>query len=175
MKNSIHKQKHTATRQELYALHHQPTQKHTAKLLDRHALHHRSVGYVAILQHLFFFYLYIDYKHRRDRSAKRGPGAIFFFTSYIIWDIKKLESEGYIMEYKNLKKGDKILTKQLGTPISGELLESPKQGKGLKNIVLIFSNGEEIGMFSEAGSIYARDILKVKNGDIWESVTNAPE
>ena len=34
---------------------------------------------------------------------------------------------------------------------------------------------EKIGMFSEAGSIYARDILKVKNGDIWESVTNAPE
>ena len=50
------------------------------------------------------------------------------------------------MEYKNLKRGDKILTKQLGTPISGRLLESPKQGKGLKNIVLIFSNGEEIGM-----------------------------
>ena len=79
------------------------------------------------------------------------------------------------MEYKNLKKGNKILTKQLGQPVSGELLESPKQGKGLKNIVLIFSNGEEIGMFSESGSIYARDILKVKNGDIWESVKNAPE
>ena len=30
-------------------------------------------------------------------------------------------------------------------------------------------------MFSESGSIYARDILKVKNGDIWENVTNAPE
>jgi hypothetical protein len=79
------------------------------------------------------------------------------------------------MEYKNLKKGDKILTKQLGTPISGELLESPKQGKGLKNIVLIFTNASEVGLFHEAGSIYARDILKVKNGDIWESVTNAPE
>ena len=70
MKNSIHKQKHTATRQELYALHHQPTQKHTAKLLDRHALHHRSVGYVAILQHLFFFYLYIDYKHKHTADPQ---------------------------------------------------------------------------------------------------------
>ena len=79
------------------------------------------------------------------------------------------------MKYKDLVKGDKILTKQLGTPVSGELLESPKQGKGLKNIVLIFSNASEIGLFSEAGSVYARDILKVKNGDIWESVTNAPE
>ena len=79
------------------------------------------------------------------------------------------------MEYKNLKKNDKILTMQLGTPVSGRLLESQRQGKGLKNIVLIFSNGDEIGMFSEAGSIYARDIIKVKNGDNWEDVTNAPE
>jgi hypothetical protein len=87
----------------------------------------------------------------------------------------KIRKRGYIMEYKNLKKNDKILTMQLGTPVSGKLLESPRQGKGLKNIVLIFSNGDEIGMFSEAGSIYARDIIKVKNGDVWEDVTNAPE
>lgn len=78
------------------------------------------------------------------------------------------------MKYKDLKKGDKILTKQLGTPISGELLESPKQGKGLKNIVLIFSNGKEIGLFNEAGSIYARDIMKVKRDNKWEPVTDAP-
>ena len=78
------------------------------------------------------------------------------------------------MEYKNLKKGDKILTKQLGTPISGELLESPKQGKGLKNIVLIFSNASEIGLFSEAGSVYARDILKVKRNNNWMEVIDAP-
>ena len=44
------------------------------------------------------------------------------------------------MKYKDLVKGDKILTKQLGTPVTGELLESVKQGRGLKNIVLIFSN-----------------------------------
>ena len=65
------------------------------------------------------------------------------------------------MKYEDLKKGDKILSKQLGTPISGKLLESPKQGKGLKKTILIWSNGEEVGMFSEAGSVYATDILKV--------------
>ena len=78
------------------------------------------------------------------------------------------------MKYKDLVKGDKIITKQLGTPISGELLESPKQGKGLKNIVLIFSNAAEIGLFDEAGSVYARDILKVKRDDNWQKVTDAP-
>jgi len=37
-----------------------------------------------------------------------------------------------MINYKDLVKGDKIITKQLGHPVSGELLESPKQGRGLK-------------------------------------------
>ena len=78
------------------------------------------------------------------------------------------------MKYKDLVKGDKILTKQLGTPVSGELLESVKQGRGLKNIVLIFSNAAEIGLFNEAGSVYASDILKVKRDGNWLDVTHAP-
>tara|TARA_B100000131_G_C17754710_1_gene466666 strand:- start:214 stop:453 length:240 start_codon:yes stop_codon:yes gene_type:complete len=78
------------------------------------------------------------------------------------------------MKYKDLKKGDKILTKQLGTPVSGKLLESVKQGRGLKKIVLIFSNAKEIGLFSEAGSVYARDILKVKRDGQWMEVTDVP-
>ena len=78
------------------------------------------------------------------------------------------------MKYKDLVKGDKILTKQLGTPVSGELLESPRQGRGLKNIVLIFSNAKEIGLHSEAGSVYARDIIKVKRDNNWQKVTDAP-
>ena len=79
-----------------------------------------------------------------------------------------------MIKYKDLVKGDKILTKQLGQPVSGELLESPKQGRGLKNIVLIFSNAAEVGLFSEAGSVYARDIVKVKRQNKWEPVTDAP-
>ena len=100
-----------------------------------------------------------------------------------------MESEGHIMEiiyqdlsklrfgvkYSDLKKGDKILTKQLGQPVSGKLLESPKQGKGLKNIVLIFTNASEVGLFDEHGSVYARDILKVKRDDNWQVVIHAPE
>ena len=78
------------------------------------------------------------------------------------------------MKYEDLKKGDKILSKQLGTPISGELLESPKQGKGLKKTILIYSNGEEVGMFSEAGSVYATDILKVNRDGTWHNVTGQP-
>ena len=79
-----------------------------------------------------------------------------------------------MIKYKDLKKGDKILTKQLGYPVSGILEESPKQGRGLKNIITIFTKASEIGLFDESGSVYARDILKVKRDDNWQEVTDAP-
>ena len=36
------------------------------------------------------------------------------------------------MKVSELKKNDIILSKQLGVPIKGKLLESPRQGKGIK-------------------------------------------
>ena len=39
------------------------------------------------------------------------------------------------INYKDLKKNDRIKSNQLGTPITGKLLESPKQGKGLKKVL----------------------------------------
>ena len=93
------------------------------------------------------------------------------FDKIIYQDLRKLRSG---IKYSDLKKGDKILTKQLGQPVSGKLLESVKQGRGLKKIVLIFSNAKEIGLFSESGSVYAKDILKVKRDDNWHVVTDAP-
>ena len=60
------------------------------------------------------------------------------------------------MKYADLKKGDKILSKQLGTPISGKLLESPKQGKGLKKTILILGGSQGAKVF---GEIVPRAIL----------------
>ena len=79
------------------------------------------------------------------------------------------------VEYKDLKKNDEIRTKQLGTPVSGKLLESPKQGRGLKRTILIHSNGKEIGMFNEAGSVYAHEIIEVKRDGTWHQVTGQPQ
>ena len=42
--------------------------------------------------------------------------------------------------YKDLKKNDEVRTTQLGPPVSGKLLESPVQGKGVKRAILIMSN-----------------------------------
>ena len=78
------------------------------------------------------------------------------------------------INYKDLKKNDRIKSNQLGTPITGKLLESPKQGKGLKKVLLIYSNGKEIGMFNEAGSVYANQVIAVERDGQWFAITNYP-
>ena len=78
------------------------------------------------------------------------------------------------IDYKDLKKNDRIKSNQLGTPITGKLLESPKQGKGLKKVLLIYSNGKEIGMFNEAGSVYANQVIAVERDGQWFAITNYP-
>ena len=80
-----------------------------------------------------------------------------------------------MIEYKDLKNKDEVRTTQLGEPVSGKLLESPKQGKGLKKAILIFTKGTEIGMFDEAGSVYADDVAEVKRDGAWHQVTGHPE
>ena len=78
------------------------------------------------------------------------------------------------IDYADLKKNDRVKTNQLGTPITGKLLESPKQGKGLKKVILIWSNGSEIGMFNEAGSVEARQVIAVERDGQWLAITNYP-
>jgi hypothetical protein len=39
------------------------------------------------------------------------------------------------INYKDLKKNDRIKSNQIGVPITGKLMESPKQGKGLKKVI----------------------------------------
>jgi len=79
------------------------------------------------------------------------------------------------IQYKDLTKNDEIRTTQLGTPVSGKLLESPKQGRGLKKTLMIYSNAKEIGMFNEAGSVYASEIIEVKRDGAWLQVTGQPQ
>ena len=80
-----------------------------------------------------------------------------------------------MINYKDLKKKDEVRTTQLGTPVSGKLLESPKQGKGLKKTIMIQSKGSEIGMFDEAGSVYANEVTEVLRDGAWLQVTGQPQ
>jgi len=80
-----------------------------------------------------------------------------------------------MIKYKDLKKNDEVKTTQLGTPVSGKLLESPTQGRGLKRTILIYSNGTEVNLFDDTGSVYAEDVAQVKRDGTWQQVTDQPK
>ena len=66
----------------------------------------------------------------------------------------------------NIKKGTPIKTNQLGVVVSGTM-EDSKKG----NTRLIKTNGSEIGLFDEYGSVYAWNIVSAKNEDgNWETI-----
>ena len=65
--------------------------------------------------------------------------------------------------FKNIKKGTKLITGQLGIPTNAVAMESIKQGRGYKTVLLVDVKGSEVGMFDEVGSIYVNDILEVIN------------
>ena len=62
---------------------------------------------------------------------------------------------------EKLKKGNfYIIDNGLGAPVKAKLLESPRQGKGWKQVVLMHVYGSTIGFFDEAGGVYVKDIVK---------------
>jgi|TARA_R100001480_G_scaffold146672_1_gene145331 hypothetical protein len=69
-----------------------------------------------------------------------------------------------IKGFETIKKGTKLITKQLGVPTKAVAMESIKQGRGFKTTLLVDVKGSEIGMFDEMGSIYVEDIIEVVDG-----------
>ena len=62
---------------------------------------------------------------------------------------------------EKLKKGNfYIIDNGLGAPVKAKLLESPRQGKGWKQVVLMHVYGSTIGFFDEAGGVYVKDIIE---------------
>ena len=47
-----------------------------------------------------------------------------------------------------------------GLKVQAQLLESPKQGRGYKKIVLMKVMGSQAGFFDEMGSVYVSDIIR---------------
>tara|TARA_B100000963_G_C22445383_1_gene588582 strand:+ start:43 stop:261 length:219 start_codon:yes stop_codon:yes gene_type:complete len=66
-----------------------------------------------------------------------------------------------INNLETIKKGTKLITKQLGVPTNAVAMESIKQGRGFKKVLLVDVKGSEIGMFDEIGSVYVSDIVEV--------------
>ena len=74
-----------------------------------------------------------------------------------------------MIKFSELKKGDRIMHSHLGTQpaVSGYIMESPKQGRGVKSTILVDVKGSEVGMFDEIGSIYSREIMEVERDGTW--------
>ena len=66
-----------------------------------------------------------------------------------------------IKNLETIKKGTKLITKQLGVPTRATALESIKQGRGLKKVLFVDVKGSDVGLFDETGSIYVDDIVEV--------------
>ena len=63
--------------------------------------------------------------------------------------------------FETIKKGTKLITKQLGVPTRATAMESIKQGRGFKTTLLVHAKGSDIGLFDEMGSVYVEDIIEV--------------
>lgn len=66
-----------------------------------------------------------------------------------------------IRNFENIRKGTKLITNQLGMPTRATAMESIKQGRGFKDVLLVDVKGSDIGLFDEIGSIYVSDIVEV--------------
>ena len=69
------------------------------------------------------------------------------------------------MKTNDIKKGMKVRTGQLGSSVSGIMLDNMKG-----NTRLVDVKGSEIGMFDEMGSVYSHDILMVEVDGEWQEV-----
>ena len=67
--------------------------------------------------------------------------------------------------FKDLKKGQEIKSSQLHPFIlcSEKLLESPKQGKGIKKTMLIDAKGSELGFFDEIHHLQFLFTVSIEN------------
>ena len=60
------------------------------------------------------------------------------------------------MKTNEIKKGMKIQSVQLGTPVTGIMMDNMRG-----NTRMVDVKGTEVGLFDEMGSVYAYDIISV--------------
>jgi len=66
-----------------------------------------------------------------------------------------------IQNIETIKKGTKLLVNNGLGECTAYALESIKQGRGLKKILLVDLKASEVGFYDEMGSIYVDHILEV--------------
>ena len=69
------------------------------------------------------------------------------------------------MKTNEIKKGMKIKVTNLGTPVTGIMMDNLKGDTRLVEV-----KGSEVGMFDEMGSVYSHDIALVEVNEKWITV-----
>jgi len=64
------------------------------------------------------------------------------------------------MKASELIKNKWYIINNFGYDIRAKLIESPKQGRGYKAVVLMDVRGTDAGFFDEMGGVYVSDIKK---------------
>lgn len=63
------------------------------------------------------------------------------------------------IQVSSLVKDSWYMIDLMGMNVRARLMESPKQGKGYKSVVMMDVRGSDVGMFDEMGSVYVTDIV----------------
>ena len=63
------------------------------------------------------------------------------------------------IEVSSLVKDNWYMIDLMGMNVRARLMESPKQGRGYKSVVMMDVRGSDVGMFDEMGSVYVTDIV----------------
>ncbi len=63
------------------------------------------------------------------------------------------------LEVSSLVKDNWYMIDLMGMNVRARLMESPKQGRGYKSVVMMDVRGSDVGMFDEMGSVYVTDIV----------------
>ena len=69
------------------------------------------------------------------------------------------------MTTNEIKKGMKVKSGQLGSIVTGTMLDNKKG-----NIRLLNVKGSEVGLFDEMGSVYSHEIMLVEVDGEWKKV-----
>ena len=64
------------------------------------------------------------------------------------------------MKASELVKGNWYIINNFGADIRARLIESAKQGRGYKSVVLMDVRGTDAGLFDEMGGVHIDDIIR---------------
>jgi hypothetical protein len=78
---------------------------------------------------------------------------------YMFQEIFEKASAKPTLEVSSLVKNNWYMIDLMGMNVRAKLMESPKQGKGYKSVVMMDVRGSDVGMFDEMGSVYVTDIV----------------